>query len=83
MQMSGIPFGTTDWSTITPTEHPGETGQEGQPVGREGFRAVRKDTKDLPRTVHSGERQDRHRAVPPFEGFDGPSGIFPGAADIL
>ena len=27
MQMSGIPFGTTDWSTITPTEHPGETGK--------------------------------------------------------
>ncbi len=26
MQMSGIPFGTTDWSTIEPTEHPGETG---------------------------------------------------------
>ena len=26
MQMSGIPFGTTDWSAITPTEHPGETG---------------------------------------------------------
>ncbi len=27
MQMSGIPFGTTDWSAITPTEHPGETGK--------------------------------------------------------
>lgn len=27
MQMSDIPFGTTDWSTITPTEHPGETGK--------------------------------------------------------
>jgi hypothetical protein len=26
MVMSGIPFGTTDWSTITPTEHRGETG---------------------------------------------------------
>lgn len=26
MQMSGIPFGTTDWSTITPTEHRGERG---------------------------------------------------------
>ena len=26
MQMSGIPFGTTDWSAIAPTEHPGETG---------------------------------------------------------
>ena len=24
--MSAIPFGTTDWSTITPTEHKGETG---------------------------------------------------------
>ena len=27
MQMSAIPFGTTDWSTILPTEHPGETGK--------------------------------------------------------
>ena len=27
MQMSGMPFGTTDWSAITPTEHPGETGK--------------------------------------------------------
>lgn len=27
MQMSGIPFGTMDWSEITPTEHPGETGK--------------------------------------------------------
>lgn len=27
MQMSDIPFGTTDWSSITPTEHPGETGK--------------------------------------------------------
>lgn len=26
MKMSDIPFGTTDWSTITPTEHPGDTG---------------------------------------------------------
>jgi quercetin dioxygenase-like cupin family protein len=26
MEMSGIPFGTTDWSKIAPTEHPGETG---------------------------------------------------------
>ena len=24
--MSAIPFGTTDWSTITPTTHNGETG---------------------------------------------------------
>jgi hypothetical protein len=24
--MSGIPFGTTDWSAIAPTEHPGERG---------------------------------------------------------
>jgi hypothetical protein len=24
--MSGIPFGTTDWSKIQPTEHKGETG---------------------------------------------------------
>ncbi len=27
MLMSEIPFGTTDWSSITPTEHPGETGK--------------------------------------------------------
>ena len=27
MQLSNIPFGTTDWSTIAPTEHPGETGK--------------------------------------------------------
>jgi hypothetical protein len=26
MVMNGFPFGTTDWSTITPTEHRGETG---------------------------------------------------------
>jgi hypothetical protein len=26
MKMSGIPFGTTDWSKIPPTEHPGESG---------------------------------------------------------
>jgi len=26
MQMADIPFGTTDWSEIEPTEHPGETG---------------------------------------------------------
>ncbi|WP_165220813.1 DHCW motif cupin fold protein [Affinirhizobium pseudoryzae] len=26
MQMSGIPFGTTDWETIERTEHAGETG---------------------------------------------------------
>jgi quercetin dioxygenase-like cupin family protein len=26
MLMEGIPFGTTDWSSITPTEHRGETG---------------------------------------------------------
>ncbi|MGH8618967.1 MAG: DHCW motif cupin fold protein [Burkholderiales bacterium] len=26
MQMSEIPFGTTDWSCVTPTEHAGETG---------------------------------------------------------
>ncbi len=24
--MSAIPFGTTDWSTVAPTEHKGETG---------------------------------------------------------
>jgi hypothetical protein len=27
MDMTGIPFGTTDWSTIAPTEHAGETGK--------------------------------------------------------
>jgi len=27
MKLSDIPFGTTDWSLIAPTEHPGETGQ--------------------------------------------------------
>ena len=26
MQLSDIPFVTTDWSTVEPTEHPGETG---------------------------------------------------------
>ena len=26
MQLSDIPFGTTDWSRIEPTEHKGETG---------------------------------------------------------
>lgn len=26
MQMSGIPFGTTDWSGVERTVHPGETG---------------------------------------------------------
>ena len=26
MQMSGIPFGTTDWSTIEPTDHKGVSG---------------------------------------------------------
>jgi hypothetical protein len=26
MLMSGIPFGTTDWSAIDPTEHKGDTG---------------------------------------------------------
>jgi quercetin dioxygenase-like cupin family protein len=26
MEMSGIPFGTTDWSKISATEHPGEAG---------------------------------------------------------
>ena len=27
MEMSGIPFGTTDWSSVEPTEHPGEHGK--------------------------------------------------------
>src|SRR5262245_17066341 len=27
MQISSIPFGTTDWSSITPTEHNGEHGK--------------------------------------------------------
>lgn len=26
MQMSAIPFGTTDWSSVAPTEHKGESG---------------------------------------------------------
>ena len=26
MQMNDIPFGTTDWNAVEPTEHPGETG---------------------------------------------------------
>lgn len=26
MQISGIPFSTTDWSLVEPTEHPGESG---------------------------------------------------------
>lgn len=26
MHLTDIPFGTTDWSRITPTEHPGERG---------------------------------------------------------
>ena len=26
MQLNAIPFGTTDWSQIHPSEHPGETG---------------------------------------------------------
>ena len=26
MNMSGIPFDTTDWSTVPRTDHPGETG---------------------------------------------------------
>jgi quercetin dioxygenase-like cupin family protein len=26
MQMSNIPFGTTDWNEVERTEHPGETG---------------------------------------------------------
>jgi hypothetical protein len=26
MKLSDIPFGTTDWSGVAPTEHPGETG---------------------------------------------------------
>lgn len=26
MQISTVPFCTTDWSSLTPTEHPGQTG---------------------------------------------------------
>lgn len=26
MQITGIPFETTDWASVEPTEHPGETG---------------------------------------------------------
>jgi len=27
MQIDAIPFGTTDWAQVEPTEHPGETGK--------------------------------------------------------
>ncbi|KIL37163.1 hypothetical protein SD70_30900 [Gordoniibacillus kamchatkensis] len=27
MIITGVPFGTMDWSTVEPTEHPGETGK--------------------------------------------------------
>jgi hypothetical protein len=27
MKMSDIPFGTTDWNAVAPSEHPGETGK--------------------------------------------------------
>ena len=27
MEMNGIPFGTTDWSSVAATEHPGEQGK--------------------------------------------------------
>lgn len=27
MQIQQVPFSTVDWNTITPTEHPGETGK--------------------------------------------------------
>lgn len=27
MKMANIPFGTTDWSTVEPTEHAGDTGK--------------------------------------------------------
>ena len=26
MKITDVPFGTADWSSITPTQHPGETG---------------------------------------------------------
>ena len=26
VEMTGIPFGTTDWSSVEPTQHLGETG---------------------------------------------------------
>jgi hypothetical protein len=26
MKLTGIPFGTTDWARVAPTEHPGDTG---------------------------------------------------------
>jgi hypothetical protein len=26
MDINGIPFGTTDWASITPSVHPGESG---------------------------------------------------------
>jgi hypothetical protein len=27
MEITQLPFGVTDWSTVEPTEHPGETGR--------------------------------------------------------
>lgn len=27
MKMEGVPFGTTDWTSVPPTEHRGETGE--------------------------------------------------------
>ena len=41
MQMSGIPFGTTDWAAVTPTEHPGETGTALWRTGQFGAVRVR------------------------------------------
>lgn len=41
MEMKGIPFGTTDWSTITPTGHKGESGMAYWRTREEGGIRVR------------------------------------------
>jgi hypothetical protein len=41
MDMKGIPFGLTDWSTLAPTEHPGTTGTATWRTGNFGGIRVR------------------------------------------
>ena len=41
MEMKGIPFGTTDWSTIAPTGHKGESGMAYWRTREEGGIRVR------------------------------------------
>ena len=41
MQMTNIPFGLTDWSTLEPTEHRGETGVAIWRTGQFGTLRVR------------------------------------------